>query len=127
MPMSRVEILRAACCVAGLDEHISDEEATMLQQIADYAGVGKASLDAMMDCAKTDPNYYDKQFRLVTADAETTMRVLFSVACADHDLTTDERIVLHHFAQVLGMDDARFNKILAAAQRKVDRGRQGGG
>jgi len=117
--MKSVEVLRAACCVAGLDKQITDRERAYLLQIAAHAGVGQVSLNAMIDRAVRDPAFFQEQFRIIRADSEQTMRVLFGVACADHELTMDERIVLHHFAQVLGMDDKRFNELLVAAERNV--------
>ena len=63
--LDKVEVLRAACCMAGLDGTIGEKELAILQKLATEAGVGGASLKAMMDRAKADPNYYEQQFRFV--------------------------------------------------------------
>lgn len=117
--MKNVTILRAACCVAGLDAEICEKERPMLEKLAEYAGVGKASLQAMIDRARTDPNYYQDQFRLFATDPEATITTLFVVACADGKLASAERIILHHFAEKLGLPEAKFEAILKAAEKKI--------
>ena len=117
--MARVEILRAACCIAGLDRTICEKERPMLQRLADFAGVGTVSLDAMMQRAERDQDFYKEQFKILKADPEATITSLFCVACADGDLTQDQRIILRHFADRLGLDEPRFNRILDAAEKKV--------
>jgi len=57
--MRQVELLRAACCVAGVDGHASDAEQLILQRLADEAGVGAASLSAMIELAETDEQFYE--------------------------------------------------------------------
>ena len=47
--MRQVAILRAACCVAGADGHTSDAEQRVVKRLADEAGVGDASLEAMIE------------------------------------------------------------------------------
>ena len=119
--MRHVEILRAACCIAGLDEQISDEERSMLERLADHAGVGGTSLNAMIDRAVSDPDFYQEQFEMIRTDPDATMKALFCVAVADHELTTNERVILHHFATKLGMPAQRFNQLLGAARKHIER------
>lgn len=119
--MTDVEVLRAACCVAGLDQEISSEERLMLEKLAYRAGVGSVSLGAMIDQAVSDPDFYQEQFRVVQADPDATMKALFRIAVADHKLTTDERVILHELAMRLGMTADRFNQLLAAARKHLER------
>ena len=42
--MFKVELLRAACCVAGIDGEIDEAEFAVLKKLADDVGVGDASL-----------------------------------------------------------------------------------
>lgn len=119
MSMSHVEILRAACCVAGLDGQISDGEAALLQRLANQAGVGSASLNAMQNRAKSDPQFYKEMFRILHTEADSTMKVLYCVAVADHELQPEEAAVLAHFAKLLGMDETRLAKLQAAAAKHV--------
>ena len=119
MVIKKVEILRAACCIAGLDQEITEDEEKMILRIAEYAGVGSASVQAMKNRAIEDPNFFEELFENLKTDADNTMKILFSVACADKELQTDERVVLYHFAQRLGLSDERFNKLMAAAVKKT--------
>ncbi len=117
--MSNVAVLRAACCVAGLDRKVCERELPMLRRIAEYAGVGHASLQAMIHRAETDHDFYEEQFHLILTHPEATITALFSVACADGQLHEAERVILRFFADKLGLDEKRFEAILSAAQAKV--------
>lgn len=117
--MRDVEILRAACCIAGLDTDISEREERLLRKLAERAGVGNASLTAMMARATRDRNFYREMFRSLKMEADTTIKTLLCVAVADHDLTTDERVILHHFAEKMGLDDQRFEQLIDAAKKYV--------
>jgi len=125
MSMSQVEVLRAACCVAGLDSHINADERAFIDKLAVGAGVGPASLAAMLDRASEDQEFYQEQFGYLSADPDSAIKTLFLVAMADHELTVDERVILQHFADVLGMTQDRFDKILRSAERQMER-RSGG-
>ena len=115
--LRQVEILRAACCIAGLDGNVDDAERAILERLAREVGVGQASLHAMIERARTDRNFYTAQFRVLKADPESTIRTLFAVAVADSALTQDERVILAHFADRLGMTSERFAEVLADAER----------
>ena len=127
MSMHEVEILRAACCMASLDGTVSESEAVLLRRLADKVGVGEVSLNAMMARAGRDPNFYREQLRVLKTDAEQTMKVLMAVAAADGAITTEERIILHHFAEKLGMDEERFQKSLGAWEQKLEQKKTNGG
>lgn len=117
--MNQVEILRAACCVAGMDRNVSEKERALLQRLADHAGVGTVSLNAMIERAETDQEFHREQFRVMNTDADATMKVLFCVAIADHELTADELAVLAVFGKRLGLEAGRFEQLRAAAQKQV--------
>jgi len=119
MVMSKVEILRAACCVAGLDGYVCDREHPLLNRLAELAGVGGASLQAMIDRAERDQNFYQEQFDALSADPELTIRTLLAVAAADRELSLNERVVLHHFATKLGLPDERFEQVLEEAEKRA--------
>jgi len=87
-----VEILRAACCVAGLDGGVCQDELMLLQRLASEVGVGSMSLDAMIKRAEGDSDFYQELFQYVSADAEATMKLLFRLAIADRELHVNERV-----------------------------------
>ncbi len=119
MSMTQVEVLRAACCIAGLDGRVCDAEHPLIKRLAEGAGVGAASLNAMITRAERDRNFYEEQFDLLKGEPEETMKTLFRVAVADGDVTQEERIVLRHFAKALGLNEKRFDELLSAAERHV--------
>lgn len=118
--LDKVEVLRAACCMAGLDGTIGEKELAILQKMATEAGVGAASLKAMMDRAKSDPNYYEQQFRFLRGNPDESMKTMLRVAVADGALHPNERVVLQAFATKLGLDDQRYQRLLAAAEKVVE-------
>ncbi|MEX0774902.1 MAG: TerB family tellurite resistance protein [Phycisphaeraceae bacterium] len=120
MPMKETAILRAACCVAGLDKQITQEEQKLLKQLAMKAGVGEASVQAMLDRAMNEPAYYEDHFKFVRTDPDRTMKAVFAVAVADGHLDVNERVILQHFAQRLGMEQERFDQLLRAAEQYVE-------
>ncbi|MCZ6836368.1 MAG: hypothetical protein O7G85_11395 [Planctomycetota bacterium] len=119
MSIQDLEILKAACCVAGLDGDISDREKQTLQVLAKRAGVGKASFEAMIEVAVEDEDYFKKQLDLLRGDTDRTIKTLFQIAVTDRKLGANERIVMQYFADKLEMPPERFEKILAAAERSV--------
>lgn len=125
MPMSNVEVLRAACCVAGADGHIAEREMAWLTKLAEKAGVGGVSLQAMINRACSDRDYAKDQFRFLHTDPKEAMRVLLSVAVADGSLAVREREVLAVIAGKLGLDEAGFEKCIKAAESHLTK-RSGG-
>ena len=123
MEMQQVEVLRAACCLAASDGKIAEREMVLLRKLAEQPGVGSASLNAMIERAKTEPGYFQKQFELLKADAESSMLTLFGVAISDGELSDDQRVMLHYFADKLGLSEARFEKLLSSALELLRRNR----
>jgi uncharacterized tellurite resistance protein B-like protein len=113
--MRQVDILRAACCVAGVDGHASDAEQRILKRLADEAGVGTASLSAMIERAETDKRFYAEQFRVLQFDPKETMQLLFRVALADGDLAKEEAVVLKRLSQRLELPPSQFDAWLKQA------------
>jgi len=79
----------------------------------------RASLNAMVERARTDRYFFEEQFDALTADADETIKTLFHVALVDGDLESQERIVIQHFADKLGMSSDRFEQLLQSAERHV--------
>ena len=114
-----LEVLRAACCVAGLDRASDERELTLIRTLAKRAGVGVVSLDAMVEEARDHPGAFDSYLEHLRMDIDETMKVLFRIAIADGQLGTEERVVLQFFADRLGMKQDRFDQILRSAERDI--------
>ena len=119
-PMARVEVLRAACCVAGADGTVDDDERKLIDDLAEKVGVGRASLDAMVLRAETEPDFYENQFRVLKIDPGATMSLMFEVASQNRKIDPNEMAMLQHFAKRLGMDEASFKEVFAATVKNLD-------
>ena len=115
--MTKVEVLRAACCVSGVDGKAGEDERPILDMLANEVGVGEASLIAMILRAETEPDYCEAQFRVLKADPPETMKLLFSVALADRKLTEKEIDVLRNLSQKLELPTERFDTMLEQATK----------
>ncbi len=115
MSIHEVEILRAACCVAGIDGNIDEREGELIQRLADRCGVGPASVQAMRARAESDSNFYKEQFKYLSTDPDSTIAALLKVAAADGSISTEEKAMIGEFARRLEMTDERFDELVARA------------
>lgn len=114
--MVKVEILRAACCVAGAGGDTSVAESEILQRLAKETGVGRASLEAMVSRACTDQNFCNEQFRVLKADPKEAMAILLEVAMTDGIIDEKETQILRVLAERLAVPDEIFETLLAKAK-----------
>lgn len=108
--MRKVEVLRAACCVAGIDGEADEKELAVLKELAAEVGVGQASLGAMIERAESDQAFYQEQFRVLKADPKETLELLLSIALADRRLGNRESQVLRRLALQLDVDGDQFDQ-----------------
>ena len=113
--MIKVEVLRAACCVAGADGDSTDAEREMLNRLAKETGVGLASLEAMISRACGDQGFCNEQFRILKADPKEAMAILLDVAMADGVIDNTEAEILKVLAERLAVPDDIFNALLVKA------------
>lgn len=119
MLMEEVELLRAACCIAGLDGRVSEPELRIIEKLADRVGVGSMSLKTMLELGRTDPDFYEQQLHMVQHDPVRTMRTLLRVAAADGAVTTNERVILNYFTEKIGLGRERFDAIVDELKKKA--------
>jgi tellurite resistance protein len=108
--MRKVEVLRAACCVAGIDGEAEDKELAVLRELAEEIGVGQTSLNAMVERAETDQAFYQEQFRVLKGNPKETLEFLLRVALADGRLGNRESQVLRLLALRLDVDGDQFDR-----------------
>jgi len=118
--MYKVEILRAACCVAGADGEATKDELRLLMQLADQIGVGQASLQAMVDRSLKDREFWEEQFLLLKTKPEETLKILLKIAMSDRELQDAECTMLREFAKRLGLASDRFDRVLQQAKAHLD-------
>lgn len=118
MPMEKVEVLRACCCVTGMGGETAAEERAFLSKLAGQVGVGQASLDAMVARGETDPQFYQEQFKVLKVDPEQALTILIEAANCDDHVTPEEIMILRKFGTKLGMTEQDFEKLLNRLIRK---------
>ena len=112
-PIQKVEVLRAACCVAGADGETSDTEMQLLKNLATSVGVGQASLTAMIERSESDPNFCGEQFRVLKDDPSGCIAVMLQVACVDGNVGPEEQQVLQRLSSNLGVPHDVFSQLLS--------------
>lgn len=117
--MTSVELLRAACCVAGIDGYTGKAERQILEKLTQQIGISTETLDTLIHRAETDEAFYAMQFRMINADPIATLEFLFAIALADSELTVSELDVLYRLAQRLKVTDEQFDELRTKAIREV--------
>lgn len=112
MIMADVEVLRAACCIAGIDGDVSQKQREALNAIARRVGVGEASLRAMLDRALADKAFYKEQFDYVQKDPEAVLVTLWKVAAIDGKVAAEEKALLLKFAEKLKVSESRLEELI---------------
>ena len=120
-PTQRVEILRACCCIAGADGETTTDELTQIKQLAAAEGVGEASLNAMIERAEKDPDFYKQQFKILKAEPMACLDALLRISVANGLFKKSEQRVLRGLAQQLEIDEADFNAKVSTILNEQDK------
>lgn len=118
------ELLKAALAMAAADGRISGHEKALLKALAERAGVGAASLDAMVHAAIEYPAKHDDLFQRAVKEPERAMQLLVSAAQIDGKISEQERALLVDISFVLGVSAERFNEIFKAGLASAKRVRE---
>lgn len=110
--MHDLELLRAAICVAGFDGTVDQTELAVVRGLVERVGVGRASLKAMIELSCKDKNLYRSQLRLAQPDTDAALSLLVKVARSDGELTPDERILVTHFGDKMGLSPEQVDAII---------------
>ena len=105
--------------MAGSDGYVDETERIWLEKLAAKIGVGRRSLDKLIEQAESDPGFYKAQLNTIQADPLTTIRAMFGIAAADGILYDDERLVVQHFAAKLGVKQGDYDRVLASVQKHL--------
>ena len=118
-PTQKIDLLRAACCVAGVDGDASDAELNVIDKLVRETGVGKASLQAMIDRSIKDHDFYKEQFRVLKDNPGESITYLLQVAMADGKLTDGEIHILEKLSQSLDIPAADFQKLISQVSKML--------
>ena len=116
----KVDVLRAACCVAGIDKNTNNQERTLIDKLAKDVGCGTASVEAMIARAQSDSEFHRQQFTVLKADPQETIRILVEVAMADGSISESESVVLREIAESLEIPADVFQQLIAKVSSKLD-------
>lgn len=122
--IENLELLKAVLAIAAADGKVHGNEMAILKALAQRAGIGAVSLNAMIDQAKTNRAAYDRLFARAVSDPERAMRLLVAAANIDGNISEEEREILVDISTVLGVSTDRFASIFQsgmAASNKVRR------
>ena len=114
------ELLQAALVLAAADGHISRSERGVIESLAQRAGVGPISLQAMVDQTLRNSAARDKLFQMVQSNAERSLKLLVGTARIDGKITTEERELLVQYASRLGIEGDRFQQVYQAGIEAAD-------
>lgn len=112
-PEQKVDVLRAACCVAGIDTDTTVRERTLIDKLAKDVGCGSASVEAMIARAQSDSEFHRQQFTVLKADPQETIATLIEVAMADGGISESEITVLREIAESLEVPADVFDQLIA--------------
>lgn len=119
-PEQKVDVLRAACCVAGIDANTTDQERTLIDKLAKDVGCGSASVEAMIARAQSDSEFHRQQFTVLKADPQETIAILIEVAMADGGISEPEIIVLREIAESLDVPAEVFDQLISKVSSMLD-------
>ena len=72
-----LEILRAAVCIVGADGEVDEKENAFFEKLAKKIGVGLASRTAMINRAKSDPDFHQQMFQVLKTEPGESITILF--------------------------------------------------
>ena len=75
----------------------------------------------MLEMAIEDPDFFQHQLGMLNEDADRAIKTLCKVAVVDHQLGTNERVILQYFAGKLGLAPERIDQLIAATEREAER------
>ncbi len=117
----QVELLRASCCIAGADGETTEGEFELLKQMAHKLGVGSASLDAMIDRAESDQEFYQQQFGILKENPLECLDYLIRVVVANGQIKESEFTVLRGLANKLDVSQGEFETRVTDAVEELKR------
>ncbi len=112
-PMQKVDVLRAACCVAGSDGNLTDQELGLVKKLAKEVGVGQASLAAMLERSMKDENFHKEQFKILKENPKGCLATVLEVAMSDGVMSDVEQNVLRSLADNLQVPSDVFDQLMS--------------
>lgn len=118
--METLELLRAAIALAMADGELCRSEKGVIEGLAQRVGVGRVSLDAMIEAAREDDSIADNILMGSNDRARVALELLVAQARLDGEITNDERRVLVRIAASLDITTDAFQAIYETGLARAD-------
>ena len=118
--MEQLELLKAAIAIAVADGKIKRSEMGVVEGLALKAGVGKATIDAMMEAASRDETFADEVMIMDRDKAKVAVRLLVAQAKIDGEISSEEREVIIRIADSLNISGDEFHAAYEAGIKRAD-------
>ncbi len=118
--MENVELLRAAIAMAVADGKVSRSEMGVVEGLAQRAGVGVVTIEAMFDAAARDETFADKLLLQPKDRAVKAVDLLVGLARIDGEISSEEHELVVRIATSLGIVDDEFRNVYEAGVKRAD-------
>lgn len=122
--IEELELLKAALAVAVADGEIRRSEMGVVEGLAMRLGVGRASLEAMLEAAQKDDSTADNILIRSKERARRALELLVAQARIDGEISAEERGVIVRIATSLNLTGDEFQSIYEAGIARADRLRE---
>ena len=122
--IEELELLKAALAVAVADGEIRRSEMGVVEGLAMRLGVGRASLEAMLEAAQKDDSTADNILIRSKERARRALELLVAQARIDGKISAEERSVIVRIATSLNLAGGEFQSIYEAGIARADRLRE---
>ena len=118
--MENAELLRAAIAMAVADGKVSRSEMGVVEGLAQRAGVGAATIEAMFDAAAKDETFADNLLLQPKDRAVKAVELLVGLARIDGEISSEERALIVRIATSVDVVDDEFRDAYEAGIKRAD-------
>ncbi len=118
--MENVELLRAAIAMAVADGKVSRSEMGVVEGLAQRAGVGAVTIEAMFDAAANNETFADNLLLQPKDRAIKAVELLVGLARIDGEVSSEERELIVRIAGSLNVVGDEFREAYEAGIKRAD-------
>ena len=118
--MENTELLRAAIAMAVADGKISRSEMGVVEGLAQRAGVGAVTIEAMFEAAANDETFADNLLLQPKDRAVKAVELLVGLARIDGEISSEERELIVRIAGSVNVVDDEFRQAYEAGIKRAD-------
>ncbi len=118
--MENAELLRAAIAMAVADGKVSRSEMGVVEGLAQRAGVGAVTIEAMFDAASRDETFGDNLLIRSKDRAVKAVELLVGLARIDGEVSSEERELIVRIAGSLNVVGDEFRQAYEAGIKRAD-------